>query len=144
MNTYSIIFLCIAAIVVAIYLFDRFTNRNILQAVIQWRPALSALMALSGAIASAMPSSQFAMVTAILKAASDATQKAEKLYQIGALPKEERNDFAQLLIAEILRDGGITVTDQVQEIIDGCIAVVCMLMPHKTTFSISESGTIAA
>lgn len=131
MNTYSIIFLCIAAIVVAIYLFDRFTGHNIVQAIIQWKPALAALMALSGAVAAIVPSSQFALVTTVLRAASEAAQKAEKLYQIGTLPKEERNEFAQLLIAEILRDGGINVTDQIQEIIDGCIAVVCLLMPHK-------------
>lgn len=130
MNTYQIIFLCIAAAVLVVYLIDRFTGRKLTLAIIQWRPALIALTALCDAIAGVLPSSQFPIVARVLKAASDATQQAEKLYLIGDLPKEERNDYAQLLIADVLRGAGIDVTDQMQEIIDGCIAVVCMLMPH--------------
>jgi len=130
MNTYQVIFLCIAAIVVAAYLIDRFTGRKLTLAIIQWHPTLTALTAFCGAVADVLPSSHFSIVSTVLKAASDAAQKAEKLYMMGSLPKEERNDFAQLLIAEILRDAGITVTDQIQEIVDGCIAVVCLLMPH--------------
>ena len=130
MNTYQIIFLCIAAAVLAAYLIDRFTGRKLTLAIIQWRPALIALTALCDAIAGVLPSSQFPIVATVLRAASDATQQAEKLYLMGELPKAERNEYAQLLIAEVLRDAGIDVTDQVQEIIDGCIAVVCMLMPH--------------
>ena len=130
MNIYQIIFLCTAAAVLTVYLVDRFTGRKLTLAIIQWRPALIALTALCNAIAAVLPSSYFPTVAAVLKAASDATQQAEKLYLMGELPKDERNDYAQLLIAGILRDAGIDVTDQVQEIIDGCIAVVCMLMPH--------------
>lgn len=130
MNTYQIIFLCIAATVLAAYLIDRFTGRKLTLAIVQWRPALIALTALCDAIAGVLPSSTFPIVATVLRAVSDATQKAEKLYLMGELPKAERNEYAQLLIAEVLRDAGIDVTEQVQEIIDGCIAVVCMLMPH--------------
>lgn len=138
MNTYQIIFLCIAAAVLAAYLIDCFTGRKLTLAIIQWRPALIALTALCDAIAGVLPSSTFPIVAIILKAASDATQQAEKLYMIGSLPKEDRNDYAQLLIAETLRGAGVNVTDQVQEIIDGCIAVVCMLMPHGVEPSVPE------
>lgn len=130
MNTYQIIFLCVAAAIVAAYLIDRFTGRALTLTIIQWKPALVALTAFADAIAAIVPSSYFPIVATVLKAASDAAQKSEKLYLMGQLPKEERNEFAQLLIAETLRDAGVKVTDQVQEIIDGCIAVVCMLMPH--------------
>ena len=130
MNTYQIIFLCLAAAVLAAYLIDRFTGRKLTLAIVQWRPALVALTAFCDAVAAVLPSSHFPTVATVLRAASDATQQAEKLYVMGDLPKNERNEFAQLLIAEVLRDAGIDVTDQVQEIIDGCIAVVCMLMPH--------------
>ena len=47
------------------------------------------------------------------------------------LPKEERNAYAQTMIAAILYEAGIEVTEQVQQMIDGAIAVVCMLMPHE-------------
>lgn len=144
MNTYQIIFLCIAAAVLAAYLIDRFTGRKITLAIIQWRPALIALTALCDAVASVLPSSTFPIVATVLRAASDATQQAEKLYIMGDLPKAERNEYAQLLIAEMLRDAGIEVTEQVQEIIDGCIAVVCMLMPHGVEPIVPEGEITAA
>lgn len=144
MNTYQIIFLCIAAAVMAAYLVDRFTGRKLTLAIVQWRPTLVALTAFCDAVAAVLPSSHFPTVAAVLRAASDATQKAEKLYTMGELPKDERNDYAQLLIAETLRDAGINVTEQVQEIIDGCIAVVCMLMPHDVKPIVPEGELIAA
>ena len=130
MNTYQIVFFCFACMIVAAYLIDLFTGRKLTLAIIQWRPALIALTAFCDAIAAVLPSSHFPIVATVLRAASAATQQSEKLYLMGELPKNERNEFAQLLIAEVLRDAGIEVTEQVQEIIDGCIAVVCMLMPH--------------
>lgn len=144
MNTYQIIFLCIAAAVLAAYLIDRFTGRKLTLTIIQWRPTLIALTALCDAVAGVLPSSTFPLVSKVLRAASDATQQAEKLYLMGDLPKEERNDYAQLLIAGVLRDAGIDVTEQVQEIIDGCIAVVCMLMPHSVEPIVSEGEHSAA
>jgi len=144
MNTYQIIFLCIAAAVLAVYLIDRFTGRKLTLVIIQWRPALIALTALCDAIADILPSSTFPIVATVLRAASDATQQAEELYMIGNLPKSERNDYAQLLIADALRDAGINVTEHVQEIIDGCIAVVCMLMPHGVEPIVPEGEPVVA
>lgn len=138
MNTYQIVFLCVTAAALAAYLIDRFTGRKITLAIIQWRPSLVALTALCDAVAAVLPSSHFPTVSTVLRAASNATQQAEELYFMGKLPKDERNEFAQLLIADVLREAGIDVTEQVQEIIDGCIAVVCMLMPHGKTPSIAE------
>lgn len=144
MNTYQIVFLCIAASVFAAYLIDHFTNHKLTMAIIQWRPALVALTALADAIASVLPSSQFPLVATVLKAASDATQQAEKLYIMGDLPKADRNNYAQKLIIEVLSNAGIDVTEQVQEIIDGCIAVVCMLMPHGVVPIVPEGEVTAS
>ena len=143
MNTYQIVFICIAAAVFAAYLIDHFTNHKLTMAIIQWRPALIALTALCDAVANVLPSSAFPIVATVLRAASDATQQAEKLYIMGDLPKAERNKYAQAMIADVLREAGIDVTEQVQEIIDGCIAVVCMLMPHGVEPIVPE-GEIAA
>lgn len=131
MSTENIIFLSVVAIFILIFLLDKFTNHTILKTVLQWKPALSAFTALAKAIAGALPSSDFALAMTILDAASRATQRAEELYKLNELPKEERNAYAQKLIASILSDAGIEVTTQVQQIIDGCIAIVCMLMPHN-------------
>lgn len=130
MNIYQIIFLCLVAMIVIIYLVDRFTGRKITKHIIQWKPVLAALSAFVKAVAAVLPSSYFSIVSTVLDAASAATQEAEKLYLINELPKEERNEYAQKLIAETLEQAGIKVTSQIQQIIDGCIAVVCMLMPH--------------
>ena len=48
------------------------------------------------------------------------------------LPKEERNAYAKLLIGEKLAAAGIEVTPQIEQVIDGVIAIVCMLMPHES------------
>lgn len=130
MNVYEIIFLCVVAAIFVVYIIDRCTGHKLMLKVIQWHPVLIALTALCSAIAGILPSSYFTIVSAVLKAASEATQKAEKLYLMGTLPKDERNEYAQSLITEVLTEAGIEVTDQIQKIIDGCIAVVCMLMPH--------------
>jgi len=144
MNIYKIIFLCVVSIVFIVYLVDRFVDRTFILHIIQWKPVLLALTALCDAIAGVLPSSTFPVIAVVLRAASDATQKAEKLYLMGNLPKDERNDYAQLLIAEVLRDAGIDVTEQIQEIIDGCIAVVCMLMPHGVDPVVPEGELAAA
>lgn len=138
MNTYQIIFLCFVSALFVVYLIDRFTGRKILLTVVQWNPVLTTLTALVNAVAAVLPSSQFAKAILVLKAASDAAQKAEQLYLMGQLPKDERNEYAQLLIAQSLEQAGVSVTEQIQEIIDGCIAVACMLMPHGKTPSIAE------
>lgn len=144
MSIYNIIFLSIVGVVLVVYLIDRFTEHQFLLKIIQWNPVLMALTALANAVAAVLPSSEFATAAIVLKAASDATQKAEELYMIGQLPKEERNEYAQLLIAQTLKQSGINVTDQIQEIIDGCIAVVCMLMPHGLTPAVPEGERIVA
>ena len=130
MNTYQIVFLCLICVIAIVYWIDCITGRKITLAIVQWRPAVSALSAFVKAAASVLPSSYFTIVSIVLDAASAATQEAEKLYLMNQLPKEERNKYAQELIVGVLKEAGVEVTEQVQQIIDGCIAAVCMLMPH--------------
>lgn len=66
----------------------------------------------------------------VMTAAIDATERAEQLWLDGSLPKEARCDYATLMIAAAMRDSGIKVTDQIQEIIDGTVALCCLLLPH--------------
>lgn len=131
MSTENIIFLSVIAALIIVFLTDKFTDHTLLKKILQWKPALAALTALVEAIANVLPSSEFAIAVTILKAASRAAQEAELLYKLDELPKEERNAYAQTMIATILYEAGIEVTEQVQQMIDGAIAVVCMLMPHE-------------
>lgn len=130
MNAYQIVFLCFVCVIAIIYFVDRFTGRKITLAIIQWHPAISALSAFVKAAAAVLPSHYFTIVSIVLDAASAATQEAEHLYMMNLLSKEERNEYAQKLIVDVLQTAGIDVTEQVQQIIDGCIAAICMLMPH--------------
>ena len=144
MNTYQIIFLCVAAAMLSAYLIDRFTGHKIIMAIVQWRPVLVASTALCNAIASVLPSSQFVTVATVLRAASDATQEAERLYIMSALPKDERNAYAKAVISETLNTAGVEITAQIEQIIDGCIAVVCMLMPHGVEPAVPEGDLALA
>lgn len=131
MSTENIIFLSIVAALVVLFVVDKLTNHAILKTILQWRPALAALTALAKAVSAVLPSSNFAIAVTVLDAASRATQKAEELYKLSELPKEERNTYAKQMISATLTEAGIEVTEQVQQIIDGCIAIICMLMPHN-------------
>ncbi len=132
MKTEGIVLLCAVGAVFIVWLVDRFAGGKITQKIIQWHPALAALSALVSAVATVLPSSYFATVSTVLKAVSDGTVTAEKLWKMGELPKEERNAYAKKLIGESLSAAGIEVTEQVEQVIDGVIAIVCMLLPHET------------
>ena len=69
----------------------------------------------------------------MLEAACKGAETAEELWMMGKLPKEERNDYAQLMVADILKKAGVQVTEQIQAIIDGGIEMMCLLLPHGQT-----------
>ena len=121
MNAYEITLLCVIGAIVAVWLVDRFTGGHITEKIIQWHPVLAALTALTSAVSAVLPSSYFATLNVILKAVCDGTVTAEQLWKMDKLPKEERNAYA-----------GIEVTPQIEQVIDGVIAIVCMLMPHES------------
>lgn len=132
MNAYEITLLCVIGAIVAVWLVDRFTGGHITEKIIQWHPVLAALTALTSAVSAVLPSSYFATLNVVLKAVCDGTVTAEQLWKMDKLPKEERNDYAKLLIGEKLAAAGIEVTPQIEQVIDGVIAIVCMLMPHES------------
>lgn len=130
MNVYQIVFISIIAVILVLFSIDVFTKHAIVRRLFQWKPVLAAATALANAVASVVPSSKFAIAATVLSAASDATQRAEKLYIDALIDKEDRNQYAKDMIKAVLDEAKIEMTPQIQEVIDGCIAVVCMLMPH--------------
>ena len=80
-----------------------------------------------------MPNNDLKKVIVVFEAACAGAETAEKLWLMGQLPKEERNEYAQLLVADLLKKAGIEVTEQIQMIIDGGIEMMCILMPHGET-----------
>lgn len=122
-----------AAVIGVLYIVQRFTGISFMEKIIQWKPVVAAMGAVLKAVAAALPSEDLKKVMTVLEAACKGAETAEELWIMGNLAKEERNEYAQLLVAGILRDAGITVTEQIQMIIDGGIEVMCLLMPHGVT-----------
>lgn len=141
MSVEGIVLLCVVATVFIVWLIDRFTGGKITAKIIQWHPTLAALSALVSAVAAVLPSSYFATLSVVLKAVSDGTVTAEKLWKMGELQKEDRNAYAKNLISDALAAAGIEVTDQILQVIDGVIAIVCMLMPHEEDKTEAEAET---
>lgn len=77
-----------------------------------------------------LPSPYFKTIVIVLEAAGEGTETAEELWKLGELPKDERNDYAKKIAADVLSKAGIEITEQIQMIINGSIEMVCMLMPH--------------
>lgn len=130
MEMYHIVLLAVAAVIGVLYIVQRFTGFNFMEKIIRWKPVAVAIGATLKAVSGALPSEDLKKVVLVLEAACEGAETAEKLWLMGELPKDERNDYAQLLVADILKKSGITVTEQIQAIIDGGIEMMCLLMPH--------------
>ena len=85
-----------------------------------------------------LPSEYFKTVNTILRAVCDGTVTAEELWKMDKLDKSERNAYAKKIIASKLAAAGIEVTQQIEQVIDGVIAVVCMLLPHEEKIELSD------
>ena len=133
METYQIVQLTIAAAIGILYVIQKFTGISFMEKIIRWKPVAVALGATLKAISGALPSEDQKKVITVIEAACKGAETAEELWKMGKLPKEERNDYAQLIVADVLKEAGITVTEQIQMIIDGGIEMMCLLLPHGQT-----------
>ena len=131
MNIYQICYFVFAAIFIGIFIYEKVYNRPIFGKLIQGKPILEALKLLVKACAGVLPSSYFDKAAIILEACVNATVEAEELWKAGDIEKSARSEYCQLVIARMLKEAGVEVDEQVQQIITGCIAIVCMLMPHS-------------
>ena len=131
MSTYGIALLSAVAVVLIIFLIDKFYNKNLLSYIITGKPILAAVTMLAKAIGAATGNTYFDTAYIVMKAATEAAEEAENLWKAGALEKPEREAFAYNLIEDTLTKAGITVTTQVEQIIQGAIAITCMLLPHE-------------
>lgn len=131
MSIYSYVYLAITAVLIGIIIYENVTGKHVFAKVDMSKPILEALKLLAKACAGVFPSAYFDNAAVIMEAAVNATVAAEKLWKAGEIDKDKRSEYCQLVIASTLKEAGIEVTEQVQEIIRGTIAMVCMLMPHS-------------
>lgn len=133
-NVYQIIQLVLAAIVAGLYIYKRVTGKDILRGIMLSRPVVAALGATVEAVYKIWPEkTELKTVHTIMTAAIEATEIAEKAWQMGNLEKDERNAYAKKLVKETLSKAGITITPQVELIIAGVIEAVCIVLPHEKT-----------
>lgn len=132
MEFYQIVLLVLAVIILALYLYRRFTGVDLLQNAIMVKPLIHALASTAEAMSGIWPNrKELKALQTITKAAIEAAEIAERAWKIGNLEREDRNPFAKALVKDTLSRLGITITDQIAMIIDGAIEATCMILPHE-------------
>lgn len=131
MSKYGIIYLIMVGIFALIFVYEKTSGRGLFVKITNGRPVLEALKLLVKACAGVFPSAYFDKAVVILEACIDSTVTAEDMWKSGEIEKEARAGYCELLIASALKHAGIEVTEQVQDVITGAVAIVCMLMPHS-------------
>lgn len=116
--------------VVGLYVYKRISGKDILKIIASSRPVIVALTAVVDAVYKIAPSDTIQIIKAIMNAAVDATEFAEKAWLAGELEREERNAKAKELARDVLQKAGIEVTPQIEAIVSGVIEMTCMLLPH--------------
>ena len=132
------IFLAIVAVVVGLYIFDRFTGNNILVKVVSLQPVLDAMTLLAKALSGVTNSPQFSEAQIVFDAVARATRKAEDLYLLDAISKDERHDYAVAMVTTILTEANIEITDKISALIESAIILCCAIIPHNRPKEVSE------
>lgn len=96
-------------------------------------PILTALINVLKAVGNVFPTNKMlAEVITVFSAGIEAAGYAENLWLQGEIDKTMRPQYAQQYIKILLEKAGIEVTDSINSIISGAIAITCYLMPHYT------------
>lgn len=121
-----------AAIIAGLYIYKRVTGKDLLRHVMLSRPVVAAIGAAVEAIYKIWPEkAELKIVHTVMTTAIEATEIAEKAWKMGNLEKDERNIYAKNLVKETLGKSGITITQQVEMIVNGVIEAVCIVLPHE-------------
>ena len=131
MEMEQIILLCTGAVllilVVAAYIF----KKDYLKYSHLITPVLTALSNVLKAVGNIFPSNKtIAVIVSIISAGIEAAGYAENLWLQGEIDKTMRPQYAQEYIEILLERAGIKVTDSINTILAGVIAITCYLMPH--------------
>lgn len=107
-------------------------------------PVLEAFVAAAKGLSGAFPDNATLSIIAIVaEIALEGAEKAEQLWLDGELDKEQRNHYAKNYIADMLVKAGIEVNGSIEAMIDGFIAVACMIFPHGQEPKTIEENTEA-
>lgn len=133
MGIFEIAIIVAGLILLGFIIYCYVKNKNFLSYSNIFSPILKALYSLLVAIGNASPkNATLTTVVTVIKAAIDATGCAEQLWLQGELDKAARPEYARQFVTVILSSAGIEVTDAINTIIQGAIAMTCYLLPHHT------------
>ena len=139
MEIFKIAMIAAGLILLGFIIYCYVKNKNFLSYSNIFSPILKALYSLLVAIGNASPkNATLTTVVTVIKAAIDATGCAEQLWLQGELDKAARPEYARQFVTVILSSAGIEVTDAINTIIQGAIAMTCYLLPHHTVVENKE------
>ena len=139
MEIFEIAIIVAGLILLGFIIYCYVKNKNFLSYSNIFSPILKALYSLLVAIGNASPkNATLTTVVTVIKAAIDATGCAEQLWLQGELDKSARPEYARQFVTVILSSAGIEVTDAINTIIQGAIAMTCYLLPHHTVVENKE------
>ena len=139
MGIFEIAMIVAGLILLGFIIYCYVKNKNFLSYSNIFSPILKALYSLLVAIGNASPkNATLTTVVTVIKAAIDATGCAGQLWLQGELDKAARPEYARQFVTVILSSAGIEVTDAINTIIQGAIAMTCYLLPHHTVVENKE------
>lgn len=131
MELYQIILLVVGAILLGLMVFAYFKKKDYIKYSRLITPVFNALNGVLKAVGNIFPGSKvIADIAAVISAGIEAAGYAENLWLQGEIDKAMRPQYAQQYIQILLEKAGIEITDNVNTIVAGAIAITCYLMPH--------------
>ena len=131
MELNQIILLSVGALLLVLMAIAYFTKKDYLKYSRLFTPILTALTNVLKAVGNIFPGTKVITdIVAVISAGIEAAGYAENLWLQGEIDKTMRPQYAQQYICILLEKAGITVTDNINTIVSGVIAVTCYLMPH--------------
>lgn len=136
MELYQIALIVVGLLALGIVVYSWRKNKDLGRIKQLFNPVISGIYLAIKGISGIFPSNTVLnTIATILEAAIKATALAEQMWLDGNIDKEQRNMYAKNYISEILEQADIAITESVEHIIDGAIALTCALLPHEVNES---------
>ena len=133
MELYQIVLLIVGAILLGLMGFAYFKKKDYIKYSRLVTPVFNALNGVLKAVGNIFPGNKvIADIVTVISAGIEAAGYAENLWLQGEIDKTMRPQYAQQYIQILLEKAGIEITDNVNTIVAGAIAITCHLMPHYT------------
>ena len=136
MELYEIVMLVVGLGLLVAVSIAYYTKKDYLKYSSIINPLLQSILGVLQVVGGILPSnSAVSIMMTVISTSIDAAGYAETLWINGEINKDARPQYAQEYITTILTRAGIEVTENINSIISGVIALTCYLMPHDRKVS---------